>query len=579
MSQTNEVSRSTRTRGKQRPAPKSLRIHDFDSEAVERFLFALDSPRSLACWMLFKYQEHDQLAKLGCDPRHYSSVEDFRLAFWATSFLSKYPFLATSFDRRQVSLDAFWASEERCRETNNSFLRYGISLDVFNHPGYGTLIERVRCKISSILGRFNVEEMLDSCRFGPGVSNLVKGEDVSHSRKYSDERGITRDAYALFEGVLRAYCPRWITEDFKFSFEKGTRVVTVPKNAKTDRTIGIEPGLNLWLQLGTGAMIRRALLRQGVNLNSDLRNQEAAKLGSLDDSLATEDFRQASDSISVAIVRFFLPNDWFTVLDALRSHCFSLDGENWTVSSKFSTMGNGFTFELESLIFYAVAWCVTEFCGEDPSLVTIFGDDVILPSKASAEFRRFSSILGFHVNPDKSFNQGPFRESCGAYFYNGVDVKPLYLRGRVRSLQECYTFLNGLRRLAARANCFYGCDPRFSQLWNSLVHKIPTSLRRFGPTELGDSVIADRPILAYRHAQWDGWLVPAFPTKAITVSHDGFGHLLARLRQISTRRQIDTINLFNTTTSDGNDVPLRGRTTVFSKKIFCPRWYDMGPWL
>lgn len=580
MSQTTNARRSfVRAAGANRPTPKSFRLHNSESEAVERYLSALDCPRSLACWMLYKYKEHDQLVKLDFKPSNYITEDDFKLAFWATSYLSKYPFLATSFDRRQVALDSFWESEARCRAVNDSFRIYGINPELFNTLGYGSLIESARRKIGHILGRFNIDVMLDSCRFGPGVSNLVKGEDVSSSRKYSDERGITPDAHSLFGEVLKAYCPRWITEDFKFIFEKGTRIVTVPKNAKTDRTIGIEPGLNLWLQLGAGSMIRRALLKQGVNLNSDVLNQTSAFLGSIDDSLATEDFRQASDSISLSVVKYLLPDDWFTVLNTIRSHCFSLDGKSWTVSSKFSTMGNGFTFELESLIFYAVASVITESVNEDESQVTIFGDDVILPSKASAKFRHFCSLLGFHVNTDKSFNQGSFRESCGGYFYDGVDIKPLYLRGRVTSLREIYTLLNGVRRLAYRSNHFIGCDSRFQSFWNSFVHKVPPFLRRFGPIELGDSVITENQSPKYRHEQWDGWLIPAYPTAPVTVEHSGFGHHLAKLRLISTRHQESTIRLYDESRSDGNDVPLRERTKILQKKIFCPRWCELGPWL
>lgn len=580
MSKTTTLSRFSRSNGATRsPAPKSFRIPDSESEAVERFYSALDCPRSLACWMLYHYKEHDQLVSLSCHPNDYNSPQDFQDAFWATSYLSKYPFLATSFDRREKSLSSFWESETRCREVNNSFRKHNFNQDIFNYPGYCNLLSKVRSKIGYVLGRFNIDAMLDACRFGPGVSTQIKGDDVSASRKYNDERGITRDAHALFESVLKAYCPRWITDDFKFRFERGTRVITVPKNAKTDRTIGVEPGLNLWLQLGAGSLIRRALLRQGVNLNDDTRNQESALQGSRDDSLATEDFRQASDSISTSVVEHLLPHDWFVVLNAIRSHCFSLDGESWTVSSKFSTMGNGFTFELESLIFYSLAHVVTESMGEDVSLVSIFGDDVILPSKASPMFRRLSALMGFHVNSDKSFNSGPFRESCGSYFYDGVDVKPLYLRGRVTSLRQVYTFLNGVRRLASRSHCFMGCDKRFQSLWNCFVHKIPVSLRRFGPLELGDSVITENPHQSYRHPHWDGWLVSAFPVRPVMIQHDGFGHLLARLRTISTLRQQTTIQLFDLTRSDGNDVPLRGHAVIFQKKIFCIQWCDLGPWL
>jgi hypothetical protein len=60
------------------------------TEVAESFFNALDCPRALTCWLLFKYNEHDQLAKLEFNPAHYSNMESCRDAYAATKFLSKY---------------------------------------------------------------------------------------------------------------------------------------------------------------------------------------------------------------------------------------------------------------------------------------------------------------------------------------------------------------------------------------------------------------------------------------------------------------------------------------------------------
>jgi hypothetical protein len=50
-----------------------------------------------------------------------------------------------------------------------------------------------------------------------------------------------------------------------------SKVRVVPKNAKTDRTICIEPDLNIFVQLGIGAVIRERLKAYGLDLNTQVK--------------------------------------------------------------------------------------------------------------------------------------------------------------------------------------------------------------------------------------------------------------------------------------------------------------------
>lgn len=61
----------------------------------------------------------------------------------------------------------------------------------------------------------------------------------------------------------------------------------------------------------------------------------------------------------------------------------------------------------------------------------VYGDDVVLPSCLDDEFIQACQALGLNLNRDKSFysqsgelSTRRFRESCGGYFFNGIDVTP-----------------------------------------------------------------------------------------------------------------------------------------------------------
>ena len=80
-----------------------------------------------------------------------------------------------------------------------------------------------------------------------------------------------------------------------------------------------------------------------------------------------------------------------------------------------SSMGNGFTFELMSLILLGV----TRFYSANSS---VFGDDIIVPLDVAPEVVEAITGLGFLVNKRKSFFDGITRESCGAFMVADVEV-------------------------------------------------------------------------------------------------------------------------------------------------------------
>jgi len=559
---------------------------------AEEFFSALDCPKSLAAYILLKNGEYEQLVALECNPLHYNSAPEFRDAYAAVKFLSKNNFLKLNYDRKVVAMKKFDQMEELCKQTNNRFRN--LALDpLFRGPNV-QLLNATACKIAKLLGDYEPEEIFDRGNWGPGVSTLIKGEHVSAVNKFQCETGITRDLYPLVQAVFPLVYPRWqehlsSQKDFP-TFELGNVIITVPKDAKTDRVIAVEPGINLWFQLACGGMIRRRLLRYGIDLNSQSANQHLAKSSSLNDDYATVDFSSASDSISRKVVEELIPPQWLTLLDACRSHYGNRDGKPY-LWNKFSSMGNGFTFELESLIFYGAACAVCEYL-KVPCRVSVFGDDVIIPKECYELFSSFSEFLGFKVNLSKSFSSGYFRESCGAHYWGGVDVKPVYVKQTAQHPYGVYRLANSIRRLAFRRNIIYGCDARLRPVWNLLVGSLPPALRLKIDDTLGDGGFISNfdevsPSRA-RHGQ-ECYLVRHATSVRVTQHSEATGLFLAKLHALSAPRELNTLLLRDRTDPllsirpdkeiKVNTYTLRSRTRLLVAEALVSRWTDLGPWL
>jgi hypothetical protein len=540
-------------------------------ESIQDYLSALNCPKSLAVWMLYKYKEHQQLVDLDISPEDYNCPFAFRDAYAAWAFLSKADFLKIDVSKKDQAFKKFFQYEELCRQTNSRFR------NIASDPNYKGplvwLLHATEQKIAKILGEYEADEIFDGADWGPGVTTKLKGEHVSAINKFHSENGITRDLYSLVGDVFPIAYPGWhshLTLMFGekcFDFQIGNTIVTVPKNSKTDRVIAVEPGINLWFQKGIGSMIRRRLRRWGVDLNSQVRNQDLAKRASRDNSLATVDFSSASDSISRELVREIIPPHWYSLLSASRSP-FGIHAGKLIRWEKFSSMGNGFTFELESLIFFAAALAVRDYLQVEGE-VNVYGDDVILPRACYDLFSEFSAFLGFKVNRDKSFSESYFRESCGVHWYNGIDCKPIFLKERLRNVQSIYKLANGVRMLAHRRNSYYGCDARMLFTWDRLYRRVPKPLRFRSALGLGDCGFVSNfdesaPALATHGIE--GYYTSVLVETGVSQYFDGTAVILARLKARSLQE-------FN------NNYTLRGRTKIRINRALVSRWYNLGPWI
>lgn len=396
------------------------------------------------------------------DPNMFQDAEEFRVAYWRSEAWSKFPF-DVGIDRRNVALATFYDAEERCARANERLC------DVLNKPipeRYRNYIKHAQSLMAHLFKDFTLDEVIEHCSWGPGATTSLPRAQASPSNKWVLAAHITQTALPYYDAFQR-----WSGRNFRFpTIVEGNKVVTVPKNAKTDRTIAIEPDWNMFFQLGFGSMIRRRLSHRFGLLRPHAQqvNQVLARKGSESGDLATLDLKGASDSVSLALVELLVPSDVLQHLLNLRSRKGSVDGKVITYE-KISSMGNGFTFELETAIFYCL---VRASSGH----AVVFGDDIIVNATTASHVVEFLDFMGFTVNEKKSFSTGPFRESCGGHFFSGVNVTPPYFRKAIIGPTRL-VYANRLSELVDNGHWRRG---DYRKIWEILAAGVPRKL--FGPT-------------------------------------------------------------------------------------------------
>jgi hypothetical protein len=397
----------------------------------------------------------------------------------AVAFYSKLEPLEIGVDKERVAYDKFVLSEESCKLQNEAFRSQARG--GFNFlRGVDSALLRAQRKIAQVLGPFPSFQQL-GYRFGKGATTLTPKRKASLREKFASGVSCSEECLPIAKAILEelpllseAICSyEKVDEDGEEWFGINLhlhdgRLEFVPKNAKTYRSVIVEPVLNGLYQLALGDHMTRRLATFGVDLRDQTRNQSLALSGSLTGALATLDLSAASDSVSTELVFSLLPLDWAIGLARGRTGHVLYNGHRLALE-KFSSMGNGFTFPLQSLIFWALARAI---CDKD-DVVSVYGDDIILPSARSKDFISLLTCTGFMVNEEKSYTEGPFRESCGRDFYRGLDVRPYFQKEWV-SPRTLFT----LHNFYVRRGLFE--DAEGVLLW------IHPSLRLFGPDGYGD---------------------------------------------------------------------------------------------
>lgn len=541
---------------------------------AKSILLSIDS--ALAIQQL-KNLETDPLALVSAslEPKGYSCAEKFRRDYLATEMFSKYPYWDLKIDRKAVAISKFLASEAQCLETNRRLLSPRTwSFETTS------VIHTASRKISELLGPFSWDEAAVGFDFGPGGTTRLRRKHADRYFKFSGIPETTISNLPLADACLR-YFSSWGREvegqgGPSLKVVPGNKIITVPKNAKTDRVIAVEPCMNIFVQKGIGDMIRRRLRRKNVDLNDQRPNQVLAKAGSIDGSLSTLDLSSASDTVSYEIVRQLLPYDWFDALCACRTDRGVLPSGEIIYYRKFSSMGNGFTFELESLIFWAICSAVRSLSTETDRRMAVYGDDIIVPVGITPAVVRCLEFAGFTVNPKKSHVDGPFRESCGKHYFLGSDVTPIYVKDHVNSYPRYIWLANQLKRWSA--NETWGCDPLLKPAYDLVRGNIkgfwahPMICDGMGDGALiGDF---DEVLPGKAPRQWCGWRTKFFVEQRSSFLPDDKPILLKSLFRLEKSMVVEDEGV-----RIPLDVPLEKTRYAVSAKRTVWQWNDLGPWL
>jgi len=464
---------------------------------IRQMLSDVNTPRALTVHLLIENEEFGQLVNLKVDPAHYDNPDHFWLDYQVTELLRKCADLPTGIDTKAVALEGFHAAERQCAQTNFRLqpILENLPMGALEYRAWDFSRDAKRL-VTEILGHLPMT--LDRSRFGPGATFTDKGRLTTVPHKMQSQPSVTSDAKVFESFWTETSWFRALAQEFPDRSAplvvRGNRFTTVPKDATKDRGIAIEPSLNVFFQLGVGSLLRSRLSKFGIDLDEGQSTHrrmacEASQTG----QLATIDLSSASDTVCTNLVKLLLPSHWYEVLNSLRSPTTDVDGRTHHLQ-KFSSMGNGFTFELETLLFTAICHQAIVATGATPIVgvnFSVYGDDIIVPTESAAEVLAYLGFFGFKANQRKTFVDGPFRESCGGDFFKGIAVRPFYLKEIPSTAEDWISFANGIRRSASQQLPEF-FDPRFKKTWFKILDQIPTAIRKLrGPVSLGDIVIHD----------------------------------------------------------------------------------------
>lgn len=359
-----------------------------------------------------------------------------------------------SFKKIQLDLDS---SEELDRKAKSEFFSNDtIVRDSYIEDRIEYSLRRVSKVILPGLCSIDFSELI--FKHGPGA---VSEGDKGNQKWSSLLKGILTDAfdvdglgYRLFglsannesylQPIESKIAPPLFPENGSSS--RIARLVSVPKNSTSARTITVEPMLNQFIQQGLNTVLRKYIIRcpilkQCLALSDQSKNQHLALVGSLTDEWATLDLKSASDLLSVKLVEAVFGHHGLfldQILDCRSQRV--KDGKSVVDIFKFAGMGNALTFPVQSVAFAVVA--IAAICDvqeKSPTYwdikraarcIRVYGDDIIVRTEYASQVVSWLEKVGLKINHSKSFLKGNFKESCGVDAFMGVDVTPIYVRYR-----------------------------------------------------------------------------------------------------------------------------------------------------
>lgn len=456
------------------------------------------TPLSARVNSLVEKDEWTELLSLRVSPRDYTDPEVYFRDAVVVDLLRKVEDLPTDVDRERKAVETFFACERMNASTNARLSRFVPGSELFESTEDERLYQFIgtwRKEVARVMG--NLPATLTP-RFSRGATYGDTGVYTTAPDKMSGTPQITSDARCLLPLYAETSWFRALAQERPYASDpstvEGNIFFTVPKDATKRRGCCKEPSLNVAYQLDIGRLLKHRIKAQtGVDLRQgQALHRRLAQSASANGRLATIDMSNASDTVCRVLPKLVLHSSWYALLNSLRSKKTFIQGQ-WVYLEKFSSMGNGFTFELETILFLTLARVVATAEGADPDMVSCYGDDLIVPVEITETLLAALKFFGFEPNMEKSFWEGPFRESCGGDFFSGVNVRTHFLKELPDEPSAWISLANGIRRMAFQHD---GTAARWQYLkraWSRCLDAIPSDIRRCrGPAFLGDLVIWDR---------------------------------------------------------------------------------------
>lgn len=263
------------------------------------------------------------------------------------------------------------------------------------------------------------------------------------------------------------------------------KVVLVPKDSRGPRLISCEPLEYQWIQQAQLQVLVKTIeshpLTIGlVNFTDQTVNRELALRSSRTREFATLDMKEASDRVSLSLVKALFPENWYRALYASRSPSTMLPDGRIVHLKKFAPMGSAVCFPVEALVFWAIStsslivhnagltiqlrnqaegypyfpelveilrrirlygstikydrtregldFIDASFLRRKDVSVWVYGDDIICHSDNHGVVLKHLEAVGLKANQSKCCTNGSFKESCGCDAFDGVDVTPARMR-------------------------------------------------------------------------------------------------------------------------------------------------------
>jgi phenylpyruvate tautomerase PptA (4-oxalocrotonate tautomerase family) len=366
--------------------------------------------------------------------------------------------------RYRFAQDVF-TDDELESMTIDKYLSTQVRLGQLNYTGELThrVLQKARMLCKSILGEFPKEDIYNYARFGRKSSIGCPLSLAYIDHKLTDVRAFTGSFQCaswfmreiktdpVLQEIVAALPRKEVDANTKHTF---LNLVNVPKSWKIHRAITPLTLLDLFYSYGVGGIITDRL-KEHANLDISRlqeRHRRLVKKLSLTTTHATADLSSASDSITSVLLNRVLPRPWYNAVKMACTHQISINDKLYYTESVLP-MGNGMTFPLETLVFYVLIKAIGELAGIT-GIFSVYGDDLIYPSKLHKFVARIFPSIGLCLNMDKTYVSYPFRESCGEDFYRGVSVRPFMLAevGNFRQLTSSryeahiYKTINALLR-------------------------------------------------------------------------------------------------------------------------------------